>query len=407
MPYWMWIGNQSQQYNATPATNLTASERASIVGYTATGPDELQATMMNGQILGGSFQTTFNTNYGIGSGNGGTRMNYNTDDTGNVTDARITTAVQAQFRITDMDANGNEFVVGTYTGLFVQMNNGDVFFRPVPTTVTQWETEVARIYSIEVISTTPIADDTAINSVIGFNPSIVDVEIIPCFTAGTLILTNDGLVPVEELKVGDLVMTVDRGLQPIRWVGRRKLTAATLAEKPQLRPIRIAAGALGKNIPENDLIVSPQHRILVRSKVALRIFDTMEVLVAAKQLLQVDGVDIATDLIEADYLHLLFDHHEVVLSNGAETESLYTGPEALKSVGLKAKEEIFSIFPELAERDYKPESARLLASGRMARKLAIRHIENRKPLIAKPAHSGLGVKSPNQVGRIEDEPAWL
>lgn len=55
-------------------------------------------------------------------------------------------------------------------------------------------------------------------------------------------------------------------------------------------------------------------------------FGTDEVLVAAKQLLQLDGIDIATDVERVDYYHILFDRHEVMILNGAETESLYTGP---------------------------------------------------------------------------------
>lgn len=111
-------------------------------------------------------------------------------------------------------------------------------------------------------------------------------------------------------------------------------------------------------------------------------FGTDEVLIAAKQLLQLDGIDIADDLAEVEYFHMLFDQHEVVFSNGAETESLYTGPMILKSVGRKALGEIFAIFPELQDRDYVPISARLLPSGRQARKLAIRHIQNGKALVA-------------------------
>ncbi|SDE83846.1 Hint domain-containing protein [Paracoccus isoporae] len=111
-------------------------------------------------------------------------------------------------------------------------------------------------------------------------------------------------------------------------------------------------------------------------------FGTNEVLVAAKQLCQVDGIDTAYDLDEVEYFHILFDRHEVVISNGAETESLYTGPQALKSVGEAALEEIFTIFPELKDHDYTPVPARTFASGRMGRKLAMRHKKNAKPLVS-------------------------
>lgn len=98
---------------------------------------------------------------------------------------------------------------------------------------------------------------------------------------------------------------MDNGYQPVRWIGARQLTAAELADGPHLRPIRIRAGALGAGYPETDLTVSPQHRILLRSKVAQRMFGTSEVLVAAKQLLAVTGVDICNDAQGVEYWHFL------------------------------------------------------------------------------------------------------
>ena len=155
---------------------------------------------------------------------------------------------------------------------------------------------------------------------------------IVCFARGTLIKTRDGERPIEALAVGDAVMTMDAGYQPIRWIGARRLSRAELAANPRLTPIRIRAGALGRNLPERDLVVSPQHRILVRSPVALRLFDSAEVLIPANKLLTLPGIDIAWDADGVEYFHFLFDDHQIVWSNGAPTESLFTGPEALKSV---------------------------------------------------------------------------
>lgn len=210
----------------------------------------------------------------------------------------------------------------------------------------------------------------------------VDYLNVLCFARGTMIETDRGAVAIENLAEGDLVLTRDNGMQPIRWINSQIMSAERLSSDEKLRPIRIRRHALGTNIPSADLVVSPQHRVLVRSKIAQKMFGTDEILVAAKQLCQIDGIDIAHDLKEVEYFHFLFDQHEVVVSNGAETESLYTGPEALKSVGRAALEEIFAIFPELAERDYTPVAARKLATGRMGRKLAIRHKQNAKALVS-------------------------
>jgi len=208
-----------------------------------------------------------------------------------------------------------------------------------------------------------------------------DPEVLPCFTRGTLILTEHGVVAVEDLSVGARVMTRDHGPQEIRWIGSRVMTAAGLARNPRLRPVRIRAGALGDNTPSSDLLVSPQHRVLVRSKIAQRMFGTDEILVAARQLLPLDRIEIAEDVPGVEYFHILFDRHEVVISNGAETESLYTGPQALKAVGKAAQEEIFALFPELKDHDHRWTPARPLAPGRMARRLADRHAANGKPLV--------------------------
>ncbi|MFV0292800.1 MAG: Hint domain-containing protein, partial [Paracoccus sp. (in: a-proteobacteria)] len=203
---------------------------------------------------------------------------------------------------------------------------------------------------------------------------------VPCFSTDTLIRTASGEVRAGDLDVGMLVVTRDAGLQPVRWIGQRRLDANALWTTPKLRPIRICKGALGAGLPETDLIVSPQHRILVRSKIAMKMFGAMEVLVAAKQLCQIDGIDVAEDLDSVTYVHFLFDDHQIVVANGAETESLHTGEEALKAVGPAACEEIFMLFPELRDGMSRP-AVRVLASGRMGRKLAVRHNRNCKSLV--------------------------
>ncbi|MDT1064281.1 Hint domain-containing protein [Paracoccus sp. CPCC 101403] len=225
--------------------------------------------------------------------------------------------------------------------------------------------------------------DTAIVNV-DYDPdatlTLADDQVF-CFVAGTMIQTETGPVAVETLVAGDMVLTRDRGYQPILWVGSVRLADASLRRNPRLRPIRIKAGALGMGTPEADLLVSPQHRVLVRSKIAVKMFGTSEVLIAAKQLLQVDGIDYADDVNEVLYVHFTFDRHEVVLSNGAETESFYTGEQALKSVDKAAREEIFSLFPMLRDPAFVPEPARLVPSGRRSRKMVTRHVQHGRELV--------------------------
>ena len=203
---------------------------------------------------------------------------------------------------------------------------------------------------------------------------------VACFTRGTQIDTYQGERLVEDLQIGDLVWTLDAGYQAVRWIGEQRLNARDLAQAPQLRPIRIVAGALGAGTPSRDLLVSPQHRVLLRSKIAERMFGKKEVLVAAKQLLCIDGIE-QTDAELVDYVHFLCDEHQIVRSNGALTESMYAGTEAIKSVSDAAREEILTLFPTVCDDLDAMAPARLLVPGRKARNLAARHSTNSQYLV--------------------------
>jgi hypothetical protein len=203
---------------------------------------------------------------------------------------------------------------------------------------------------------------------------------VMCFAQGTLIKTIKGEVPIEDLRQGDRVLTFDCGYQPISWIGGRSLGQTELEQNPKLRPIRIQAGALGPNLPEQDLIVSPQHRILIKSVIAVRMFDTAEVLVPANKLLTLPGIDIEWDVDSVDYFHMLFEHHQIVFSNGSPTESLFTGPEALKAVSAEARAEIEALFPHIFYPDFVPVPARLIPEkGKQMKILAQRLTKNNKP----------------------------
>ena len=166
------------------------------------------------------------------------------------------------------------------------------------------------------------------------------------------ILTQRRRIKSVRLIQGMLVWTKDDGYQPVRWIGTRQMSKTDLEAHVNVRPIRIKAGALGQNMPERDLTVSPQHRILVNSKLALRLYGEDEVSVAAKHLLQVEGVDVELDTDSVTHVRFLFDRYQIVESEGAETESLFIVPEALKTVDSAARVEILHLPPELASIDY-------------------------------------------------------
>lgn len=244
----------------------------------------------------------------------------------------------------------------------------------------------------EVITLTPsgfiLVDDGTATGSNAFSYTVADesgntdiafvtvTQSVPCFVAGTLIKTPAGDRSVEAIRVGDLVTTLDHGPQPVRWVGLRRLSKTDLETNPTLRPIRIAQGALGEGLPLTDLLVSPQHRMLVSSKITRRMFDAEQALIAAKHLLGLPGITQDTEHVSVVYGHLLFDRHEILISNGAASESFFTGPEAMKSVGPIAQQEILGLFPSLENQ----RAARILVPGKAARQMAEWHMKNRMPL---------------------------
>ncbi|WP_371223845.1 Hint domain-containing protein [Roseovarius sp. 2305UL8-3] len=173
-------------------------------------------------------------------------------------------------------------------------------------------------------------------------------NLIPCFTPGTVIATPRGERRVEDLQVGDRIITRDNGLQEIRWVGKRTMTGQELLNAPHMQPVLIRAGSLGQGLPERDLLVSPQHRILMNSDRAALYFEEREVLAAAKHLTGLEGVDVV-DSSSTTYVHFMFDQHEVVLSNGSWTESFQPGEQVMDGMGLEQRDEIYTLFPELRE----------------------------------------------------------
>lgn len=179
--------------------------------------------------------------------------------------------------------------------------------------------------------------------------TFTDIEtVVPCFTPGTMILTPHGACPVEELKVGDLVLTRDNGLQPVRWIGRRTLSIAELVMRPALRPIRLKAEALGQNQPNREMLVSPQHRMLIEGTRPEMLFGEREVLVAATHLRGIAGIDqVLTGGIT--YIHIMFDQHEIVHSDGCWSESFQPGASVLAGMRDEQRDEVLDLFPELSD----------------------------------------------------------
>lgn len=243
--------------------------------------------------------------------------------------------------VTITHVNGQAVTVGSIitlgSGQTIQLNADGTF-----TVVGDTDTEnVNFTYAIE---------NAAGNTDTGF----VLLNMVPCFVAGTLIETAEGKMPVEVLEPGDLILTRDRGYQPLRWIGQR-----TVEAKDKMAPVEIAADTFGTH---SVLRVSPLHRILLRDEMAEVLFGEHEVLVAAKELVNDTTVRIRPGG-HVTYVHLLFDAHEIVVSNGLESESFLPGGQITNIFEQEAVAEICALFPELdpeTGEGYSPAARRIL-----------------------------------------------
>jgi len=140
--------------------------------------------------------------------------------------------------------------------------------------------------------------------------TVVTEDTTPCYCPGTLILTPDGEVPVEELKIGDRVVTLSGEARPIEWIGRRSYAGQFVLGRDDILPVCITAGALGEGIPRRDLWVSPNHALYLGG-----------VLIEAKDLVNGASVYRAEEVESVEYFHLELASHDVIFAEGAAAES--------------------------------------------------------------------------------------
>ncbi|MFA3918392.1 Hint domain-containing protein [Ruegeria hyattellae] len=208
-----------------------------------------------------------------------------------------------------------------------------------------------------------------------------------CFTTGTLIETPGGPRPVEQLIEGNAVTAyepdgseADTARLLVR-IFRRQIGPGELIQNPKLLPVKIEADALGNGLPRRDLVVSRQHKMLITSNIAERMFGAREVLVAAIRLTELPGFYVDEKVQSVEYFHLLFDKHEIILAEGAPTESFFIGPETLRVLPREAREEVLTLFPEITLESETPVPARPILAGRLQKRLIDRHRKNIEELL--------------------------
>lgn len=244
-------------------------------------------------------------------------------------------------------ANGTEVESESYH-IVRQLNAfGQAIGPAIQLTVFSQNGQTSNIWGMA--TDTPLIDGARYVKIGGSNQgaSLYDT-FVPCFTEGTLIVTDRGEVPVDALRPGDRVVTRDSGFQEVRWAGSCSVDAVRLAKDPSLRPILVQAGALGEGIPSRDTYFSPNHKVLLNQPEVSLHFGDNEVFAAAKDLTQRPGFTRAK-LSSVTYVHLMFDRHEALISNGMWTESFLPGKVAMRGLGRAQRGEIHALFPELLQ----------------------------------------------------------
>jgi len=167
---------------------------------------------------------------------------------------------------------------------------------------------------------------------------------VVCLTTGALVETASGPRAVENLSPGDAILTEDGTSQPLRLLLRRVVSQQDLQRNPNFVPVRITAGALGNGLPLRDLIVSREHRMLLRNSTTQLLTGSDKALVAAKNLISIPGIFPDHKIEQVEYLHLVFDNHEIIYAEGAETESLLLSPLVLRNQPPEALKELEALF---------------------------------------------------------------
>lgn len=143
---------------------------------------------------------------------------------------------------------------------------------------------------------------------------------VTCFTPDTLIITLNGCRPVQDLRPGDRALTRDNGFQPVVWTGQRVYNHLNNCPDQMAAPVLIRANAFALGLPERDMLVSPEHRFLTTDPAHLSPTRETEALIEARSLIGRPGIERARRQ-SVTYIHILFERHEVILSENAWSES--------------------------------------------------------------------------------------
>lgn len=189
-----------------------------------------------------------------------------------------------------------------------------------------------------------------------------------CFTPGTWVETPGGARQIDFLSAGDKIVTLDSGPQEIVWIGSRRMSVGDLVRNPDFAPVRISEGTLPQRRGSGDLLVSPDHLLLLRGRRSGPESAVSEALVAARDLVDGKTVRRTRVPVSVTYIHLLLEQHHVICANGFETESFHPGYADLSMISQPDYERLLDLIPDIGRypRFYGPPARPVLSRAEAA-----------------------------------------
>jgi hypothetical protein len=179
---------------------------------------------------------------------------------------------------------------------------------PDPTTHVLWVTEGTESYTQQLAGS--YDGETFYLSPDSGSGTLLTLNTAPCYCRGTRILTDRGEVAVEVLRVGDRVATLSGAVRPIRWIGRRHIDLRRHPAPELVQPIRFRAGAIADGVPRRDLLVSPDHGVLLDGG-----------LIPARLLVNGASIERERHWPAVVYYHVELESHDILLAEALPAES--------------------------------------------------------------------------------------
>ncbi len=275
---------------------------------------------------------------------------------------------------------------GTLTAVIFQDTDGNLYLAPenTPDSPDQLLLESKPIRSLTIDSI-----DNAAN--LGMDSTRPTTTFI-CFARNAGIETNRGRVLVQDLRAGDMVLTLDNGYQPIKWIG-----SSVVWSRGDMAPVKVERGALGN---DKAFYVSPQHRMMLSVRDGRGGYQ--EILVPAKKLVNDHSIRVMP-CKKVEYFHILFETHQIIFVEGCPSESLYLGKQGWAMLSETHRAQIVMLCGTLFENNKNAPTYYPTARHVVERRRQLRDIQDRLEIRSFGAVKHLD--EPNGHGDIQIAPS--